>query len=231
MTYRSIAAVAAALVIPFAATAQDAPRLRVMITPEIASVTVQTPDGPVEIMRDQTEGATLSGEWALTGRDCPPFCIQPHSPAEGVTTIGELELLDALKNGSATLVDSRTSDWFATGTIPGAINIPYTQAVEQLAMLNCEPDFDGQFDCSNADEVILFCNGLWCGQSPTAIRAMIKAGYPADRINYYRGGMQVWRLLGLTVTGGGAATDAQNPVVESTTQEAAASGAAPVEGN
>jgi hypothetical protein len=30
---------------------------------------------------------------------------------------------------------------------------------------------------------------------------MIQANYPADRISYYRGGMQVWRLLGLTVTG------------------------------
>jgi hypothetical protein len=49
--------------------------------------------------------------------------------------------------------------------------------------------------------VALFCNGIWCGQSPTAIRNMIEAGYPADRISYYRGGMQVWRVLGLTVTG------------------------------
>jgi hypothetical protein len=47
----------------------------------------------------------------------------------------------------------------------------------------------------------IFCNGLWCGQSPTAIRAMIAAGYPAERVFYYRGGMQSWRVLGLTVTG------------------------------
>jgi hypothetical protein len=31
---------------------------------------------------------------------------------------------------------------------------------------------------------------------------MVKAGYPASRIFYYRGGMQIWRLLGLTVIGG-----------------------------
>ena len=30
---------------------------------------------------------------------------------------------------------------------------------------------------------------------------MIEAGYPAERICYYRGGMQSWRVLGLTVTG------------------------------
>lgn len=189
--------------LPIAAFSQDAPR--VGITPEMGSVTVETGDGPVEIMRDQTEGAVLDPEWALTGRECPPFCIQPNTPAEGVTTVGELEVLDALKSGSALVVDSRVPDWYATGTIPGAVNVPYTQAVEQLGKLGCEPDFDGKFDCSSAQPVILFCNGLWCGQSPTAIRAMIDAGFPADRISYYRGGMQTWRLLGLTVAGGGSA--------------------------
>jgi hypothetical protein len=32
---------------------------------------------------------------------------------------------------------------------------------------------------------------------------MIEAGYPAEKIHYYRGGMQVWRSLGLTVVPGG----------------------------
>ena len=66
--------------------------------------------------------------------------------------------------------------------------------------LGCEIDFDG-FDCAGARPVALFCNGLWCGQSPSAIRRMIAAGYPAEKIHYYRGGMQSWRMLGLTVTG------------------------------
>lgn len=172
------------------------------ITPEIMAVTVQTKDGPVEIGRVQDNANVLTGDWAQTSRACPPFCIQPHSPAEGVHTIGELEVLDLLKDPEAIVVDSRTQDWYTGGTIPGAINIPYTQAVERLAEVGCQPDFDGKFDCSTAKKVALFCNGVWCGQSPTAIRAMIEAGFPADRIYYYRGGMQGWRLLGLTVAGG-----------------------------
>ena len=191
-----IAVLASLLAVPAVADT-----VRVGISSDMASTTVETPDGPVEISRDQTPGAKLSGDWALTGRDCPPFCIQPISPAEGVSTIGELELLDGLKSGTI-LVDSRTPDWYVTGTIPGAINIPYTQAVERLAELGCDPDFDGKFDCTDVTPVMLFCNGLWCGQSPTAIRAMIEAGFPADKISYYRGGMQSWRLLGLTVAGG-----------------------------
>ncbi|MGA1179662.1 MAG: rhodanese-like domain-containing protein, partial [Marivivens sp.] len=36
-------------------------------------------------------------------------------------------------------------------------------------------------------------------QSPTAIRNLLEVGYPAERIFYYRGGMQAWRMLGLSV--------------------------------
>ena len=99
------------------------------------------------------------------------------SPAEGVTTIGELELLELLADPEVKVIDSRTRDWFEGGTIPGAVNIPYTQIIDELASLGCEPDFEG-WDCENAQRVALFCNGLWCGQSPTAIRNMIEVGYP-----------------------------------------------------
>jgi rhodanese-related sulfurtransferase len=170
------------------------------ITKDTPSVTVQTRNGPVEINRIQDTGHEVTGEWARTSRPCPDFCIQPMIPAEGVTTIGELELLDFLQDPDAVVVDSRTTDWFEGGTIPGAVNIPYLYVLDELGQLGCEPDFDG-WDCEGAKRVALFCNGIWCGQSPTAIRNMIEAGFPADRISYYRGGMQVWRLLGLTVTG------------------------------
>ena len=170
----------------------------VMLRPDVPSVTVETPDGPVEIAREQDNAAVLEGEWAQTSRPCPPFCIQPMTPAEGVETVGELELIDALQDPDVSVIDSRTYDWWRDGTIPGAVNLPYTQVVDRLGELGCVPDFDG-WDCSAARQVVLFCNGLWCGQSPTAIRAMIAEGYPAERIRYYRGGMQTWRLLGLTV--------------------------------
>jgi len=163
-------------------------------------VTVDTPNGPVEIRRIQDTDNKIDGEWARTSRPCPNFCIQPNTPAEGVTTIGELELIEMLQDLDAVVVDSRTRDWFEGGTIPGAVSIPYTFILDELGQLGCEPDFEG-WDCTEAKSVALFCNGTWCGQSPTAIRSMIAAGYPADRISYYRGGMQVWRMLGLTVTG------------------------------
>jgi rhodanese-related sulfurtransferase len=173
------------------------------ITKDMPTTTVETRSGPVEIGRIQDGENEVTGEWARTSRPCPEFCIQPITPAEGVSTIGELELIDLLQDPDAVVVDSRTPDWFEGGTIPGAINIPYTYVLDELGRLGCEPDFEG-WDCAGAKRVALFCNGIWCGQSPTAIRNMLEAGFPADKISYYRGGMQVWRLLGLTVTGGGS---------------------------
>ena len=171
----------------------------VKIAPGMDSATVETLSGPVVIERIQDPAHEVTGEWARTSRPCPNFCIQPMSPAEGVTTIGELELIAALQDPEVTVIDSRTPDWYLEGTIPGAINIPYTEAVDRLGELGCEIDFDGWI-CEEARPVALFCNGLWCGQSPEAIRRMIEAGFPAEKISYYRGGMQSWRVLGLTVT-------------------------------
>ncbi len=168
------------------------------IDSERMSVTVPTENGPFEIQREQDNSAVITGDFARTSRPCPPFCIQPMQPAEGVTTIGELELLEMLQDPEVTVIDSRTRKWFEGGTIPGAVHLPWDQITNQLDALGCTPDFDG-WDCAEARPVALFCNGPWCGQSPTAIRAMIGSGYPAERISYYRGGMQLWRLLGLPV--------------------------------
>lgn len=189
---------AIALTLTLAALPAHAEDVAVKIAPDIDSVTVPTRTGEVEIRRIQNTDNEVEGEWARTSRPCPNFCIQPMTPAEGVTTIGELEMLAALQDPEVTVIDSRTPDWYLGGTIPGAINIPYTEAVDRMSELGCEIDFDG-WVCDDAREVVMFCNGLWCGQSPTAIRRMIEAGYPADRISYYRGGMQSWHVLGLTV--------------------------------
>ena len=107
-------------------------------------------------------------------------------------------MLDILQDGETVVIDSRIRSNYLGGTIPGAINIPYDEVTDSLEGLGCIPDFD-VYDCSEAKPVALFCNGPWCGQSPSAARFMIAAGYPPELISLYRGGMQVWRMFGLTV--------------------------------
>jgi rhodanese-related sulfurtransferase len=55
------------------------------------------------------------------------------------------------------------------------------------------------WDFSDAKDILLWCNGMWCGQSPRAIKNLLALGYPAEKIRYYRGGMQAWQSLGLSV--------------------------------
>jgi rhodanese-related sulfurtransferase len=172
------------------------------LTPDMMSVTVETRGGPVEIMRDQDNEARLGGDWTLTSRPCPMFCIQPMVPAPGVTPVGELEVLAALEDPDTLVIDGRIRPEYEAGTIPGAVSVPYTEAADRLGDLGCEIDFDGWICEGDLPRVVLFCNGPWCGQSPTAARRMIEAGFPAENISYYRGGMQNWRGLGLTVVPG-----------------------------
>lgn len=170
----------------------------VYITHGVPSVTVPTADGPVEISRIPDVDNELWGEWSRTSRPCPPFCIQPINAVEGTHLIGELELLEILQDPDHVVIDARIVSNYLAGTIPGAINVPYDQITDYLEELGCTPDFDG-YDCENAKKVALFCNGPWCGQSPSAARFMIAAGYPPELISLYRGGMQVWNMFGMTV--------------------------------
>lgn len=205
--------------IGFAATASAEsiqPKLRVNITPDLPSITVMDHGKPVVIKRNQNPEHTVNPEYAKTSRDCPPFCIQPMHLLPGVHTIGELEMLQFLKkkatgDQSIMIIDSRTPDWYNRGTIPSAVNIPWTKLYRGSSTF--EPfiveslltgDFhakvkDGIWDFRGAKTLVLFCNGPWCGQSPTNIKALVSMGYPADKIYWYRGGMQSWSNLGLTV--------------------------------
>ena len=196
---KKLAFVLGVMALPLSAAADP-----VGLTPDMLSATVPTPSGMVEIMRNQDNAARLEGYWTLTSRPCPNFCIQPMVPAPGVTPIGELEVIAALQDPDTVVADGRIRAEFEAGTIPGAVSVPYTEAADRLGELGCAPDFDGFICEGELKKVVLFCNGPWCGQSPTAARRMIEAGFPAENISYYRGGMQNWQGLGLTVVPGGA---------------------------
>lgn len=174
----------------------------VNITRDLGSVMIETIAGPVEIRRVQDQDAVIEGEFARIARPCPNFCIQPMIPADGVMPVGELEVIAALQDPGTLVIDGRIRPEFEAGTIPGAISVPYNEAADRLGELGCEIDFDGWICEGDLPQVVLFCNGPWCGQSPTAARNMIEAGFPAENISYFRGGMQSWSMLGLTVVPG-----------------------------
>ena len=187
----------------------------VNITAELESVEVMHQGEKITIKRNQDGNNRVTPAYAKTSRKCPPFCIQPINLAPGVDTIGELELLDYLErmaqgDDSILVIDSRTPDWVERGTIPGAINIPWPRLSPSAGAdpFEIAEIFERQFGAfeqegfwnySAAKTLVLFCNGMWCGQSPTNIKTLLKFGYPAHKIKWYRGGMQNWENLGLTV--------------------------------
>jgi len=158
-----------------------------------------------KIERTQKADSYLTNTFALTSRPSPPFFIEPFSVSKEVETYGELEVLDFISKKKGIFIDARLANWYERSAIPGAVNIPFkhflSDADEQeqvLKDLGGAYDKSGEWDFSKAKTILLYCNGAWCGQSPTAINALIEVGYPENKMKYYRGGMQAWQLLGLT---------------------------------
>jgi rhodanese-related sulfurtransferase len=131
----------------------------------------------------------IAGQPGLVQVDTTWGNIEPISVAEGARTVGETEVIAHLGAGLP-VVDSRTSDFYQESTIPGASNVPYDEAAARIDELGGD------------EPTVFFCNGPQCGQSPAAIRSLLQAGYPPERIFYYRGGLHDWMTLGLPVIPG-----------------------------
>lgn len=187
----------------------------VNITGKLKSVEVMHNGKNMRIQRIQDNDNLIDLDYALTSRPCPPFCIQPISIAEGVETIGELEMLDYLQQvgdskSPILVIDSREASWLRKGMIPGAINIPWKKLHSKHADPNeiaeiLQTRFDANrygdalWDFTNSKTLVFYCNGPWCGQSPSSVRALLAIGYPPQRIKWYRGGIQSWKSFGLTL--------------------------------
>ncbi len=182
----------------------------VKITSDIPYLDVQHAGETIRIERNQDTQHKLTNSFSKTSRVCPPFCINPIALTNNTTTVGELELLNFLdnqvKNNTGLLVDARMPAWFEKGTIPGSVNIPFTvlskgienkHTVKILKLLGAT-EKKGTWDFSKARELMLFCNGSWCGQSRTALYNLASLGYPENKLHWYRAGMQSWQQLGLT---------------------------------
>lgn len=217
---------------PAKPAAAEAPKHEVNITEFLPTAQFTFRGKSYVIDRIQDQENDIKGGFAKTSRKCPPFCIHPMEVAPGVATVGELEVIEFLKNkvesGVGLLIDARAESWYIKGTIPGSINIPFnvlsgpvsdpalqealtTLGVRRGSSVNwtdtahqAVDEFNQRvrkfdWDFSRTKEIMLFCNGPWCDQSPRAIHGLVKLGYPVNKIHYYRGGMQDWLMLGLSV--------------------------------
>ena len=188
---------------------------------EEVSVTIRR-EVPRECFHLELDPDVVFGE-KFAAKGVPPQCkvshvstlgqLYPMKAAEGVETVGELEVMAFIKGstlmpGSRLLVDSRGSRWFERITIPSSVNIPFiyikepqqfkeefSSALETMGVKGAEKGYD----FSHAKTLLIFCNGPWCSSSPEMIKALLNLGYPAEKILWYRGGLHDWTGLGMTV--------------------------------
>ncbi|MDH5370212.1 MAG: rhodanese-like domain-containing protein, partial [Gammaproteobacteria bacterium] len=163
----------------FSATQQ-----KVNITESTPYVDVIHQGKKIRIKRIPDTGNIIDIDFALTSRPCPPYCIQPIKLAPGVETIGELELISYLQkmasDDSIMVIDSREPKWLKSGMIPGAVNIPWNklynkttsdEAIADIIQFKFNAAITGKlWNFENAKTLVFYCNGSWCGQSPTNIR-------------------------------------------------------------
>lgn len=185
----------------------------VNITHGIAYVEVLHQGKKIRIERNPDTENMLDPDFSLTSRPCPPYCVQPMTLAPGVETIGELEMLEYLKkvgkDAGVLVIDSRDGDWpQRSGILPGAVLLPWQELhpahndldkiAEILLFRFGAARQGGLWNFENAKTLVMYCNGPWCGQSPTNIKQLMAMGYPAHKLKWYRGGVQDWKMLGLT---------------------------------
>lgn len=141
--------------------------------------------------------------------------ILPMFIDEDIKTYGELEVLAFMKkmqtDDSMVLIDVCREEFYNYRTIPGAVNMPFYHFKERESFeFEFEQDMrelgvyinakDDSLDFTKAKTITIFCNGPWCSLSVTTIESLLDIGYPAENINWYRGGMQEWLASGMTST-------------------------------
>lgn len=202
----------------------DPADLRVKITEGLPYVDLGQGDKQIRLMRHQDPGHTVEQPYDKTSRACPPYCVQPMQLGPGVETIGELELIGFLQQAAQghdiLVIDSRTPAWTEQGMIPSAIPVPYDRldpasadpaSIAELMELEFGAIRVGDlWNFGSAKTLVLYCNGPWCGQSPTNIRALLDYGYPAHKLKWYRGGMQSWEQFGFTTVKPATTTPSQD---------------------
>ncbi len=179
---------------------------KVKITPDVAYLYVYHKGKAVKVHRIQDTKNKLTGEYAKQYR--PYKYIQPIKMHKNIKTIGEVELLTFMKEKANSkkgiLIDLRSKKDYSAESIPSATNIPArvkdnkVKLEKILKVLGAKREADGTLNTKKAIDVAFYCHGLWCKQSSDFIKEFLKLGYPAEKILYYRGGFQMWKILGFT---------------------------------
>jgi ArsR family transcriptional regulator len=108
---------------------------------------------------------------------------------DGLEAISRRELLRRMQDGLVTVIDTRPPEEFATGHLPGALNLPLRELKRRLR------------DLPREQEIVAYCRGAYCVLSYEAVAELRKRGFKALRLEE---GYPEWKLAGLPVETGSA---------------------------
>ncbi len=94
------------------------------------------------------------------------------------------ELLQRVREGLVTVIDVRPPEEYASGHLPGAINIPLSELESQLERLD------------PSEEIVAYCRGPHCVLAFEAVEKLREKGFKARRME---DGLPEWKLAGLPV--------------------------------
>ena len=103
---------------------------------------------------------------------------------DSLEPVSRAELMERMRAGAVTVLDTRPADEYAAGHLPGALNIPPEALENRLAELD-----PGQ-------EIVAYCRGPYCVLSFEAVAALRKRGF---RVRRLEDGMPEWKAAGLPV--------------------------------
>ena len=102
------------------------------------------------------------------------------------------ELRQILKDGSATVFDSRPHMEYAISHIPGALNVAAKPGVPMSVYVSDVAEIERLVPDKSAP-LVLYCNGPFCGKSKRLGEELLEAGY--TDVRRYQLGAPTWRAL------------------------------------
>ena len=166
----------------------------------------------VNIDRDNPEITRFAVRFASSGDACGEPCIAPMIVADGVTTLAETDvlafLMNEVANNKGLMVDARMPADRETGYIPGSVSLPFATLDAKNEFKNNilralgARELDGIFNFADARNLLVYDKGPSTDDAGQLVKNLLAEGYPKEKISYYRGGMQVWSVLGFSIEEG-----------------------------
>jgi ArsR family transcriptional regulator len=103
---------------------------------------------------------------------------------DNLEPVSRKELLQRMRDGLVTLIDTRPEEEFSAGHLPGAVNVPLSELKRRLRELPRD------------QQIVAYCRGPYCVLSYEAVAELRRRGFKAFRLE---DGFPEWKAAGLPV--------------------------------